>query len=240
MTIGILDWGIGGCGFYDLLRQKSAVPIVYLSDSGYTPYGKVPKEELVTRVEKCIRFLKDKGASHIVIACNAAGSVVQTDENIVNVIQYALKIVKHSDYDKIGIIGGKRTIESGIFESNNSHVLNVAQKLSAHIEAGNLSGEKLENDVREILTPLENVQALLLACTHYPAIKSVFRKYLHDSCVLLDPAEHMLHYIEENWDINDYDVKANQWFTTGDINQTKRAAQLAFNVHISQINKIGI
>ena len=38
------------------------------------------------------------------------------------------------------------------------------------IEAGELSGVRISDALEEILMPLENVEALLLACTHYPAI----------------------------------------------------------------------
>lgn len=48
--IGICDWGIGGLGVYKELRKRgSNADIVYFSDSGYTPYGKVPKDELHER-----------------------------------------------------------------------------------------------------------------------------------------------------------------------------------------------
>ncbi len=240
MTLGILDWGIGGCGFYDLLRQKSAVPIVYLSDSGFTPYGKVKKDELQDRVNTCISFLQEQGASHIVVACNSAGSVVEDDDTTISAITFAHQLLMSANEYPVGIIGGKRTIESGIFPEDDQHILGIAQKLSAHIEAGNLDGEALESDVKSILNPMSKVHSLIMACTHYPAISEILKKHLPDDCTLLDPAKAMLEHIETHWPIDQYDVQANQWFTTGDTNQTQLSARLAFNVHISRINKIKI
>ena len=45
--LGILDWGIGGVSIYKLIKEKRPdVPVIYFSDTGATPYGKMERREL--------------------------------------------------------------------------------------------------------------------------------------------------------------------------------------------------
>lgn len=75
--IGILDWGIGGLGFWKLLQQATpAIGCVYLSDAGVPPYGTLPPRALAERVRRAALWFADRGVSQVVVACNAASSVL--------------------------------------------------------------------------------------------------------------------------------------------------------------------
>ena len=75
--LGIIDWGIGGIGVYKALKERLGdLPVVYFSDTGTTPYGKMSKRELNGRLDQVIAFLKAQGAANIVIACNAASTAI--------------------------------------------------------------------------------------------------------------------------------------------------------------------
>ena len=64
MTIGICDWGIGGLGFYKLLREhRSDVDVVYLGDQGEVPYGRVPKPLLAARMEAVLPLCRERGTT---------------------------------------------------------------------------------------------------------------------------------------------------------------------------------
>src|SRR5688572_32066629 len=93
MKIGICDYGIGGIGLYKLIREKTTADIIYFSDSGYTPYGKVAKEELENRIETVFEFLRSKGAEKIAVACNAASTVIPQDPNVSGIIEHAIQMV---------------------------------------------------------------------------------------------------------------------------------------------------
>lgn len=242
MRLGILDWGIGGCGLYQLIKQiHSDSSIIYLSDAGYAPYGKVDKAELKARVETCIKFLKDKGATHIAIACNAAGSVIEENENITTIVHHAKQEVLESKATKIGVIGGKRIVESKLYELDHRMHSAVAQPLSALIEAGLTSGDKVNNEVDRILPLLpKDIEALLLACTHYPAVNHVFKTKLQPECKIIDPSERMNSWIEENWKNFDYFHSADEWFTTGNTEISEASAKNAFNVTNARFEKVSI
>lgn len=227
--IGILDWGIGGFGLYAHLKLMGNPSILYLSDAGHEPYGKVPKDELQARVATCIRFLKDRGATHIAIACNAAGTVV-SDSSCYNVLNYGKALIEQHKALKIGIIGGKRLVESKVFPDHFPGLnlpQRIAQKMSAHIEAGTQNSEKAKCDLTEILTPLFDREALLLACTHYPAISEHIRTIFPNPVRLLDPAQLMAIELMET---TNYQEGIDEIFTSGDLLQTQQSANFAFGV----------
>ena len=73
--LGILDWGIGGVSIYRIIKERAAkAPVTYLSDTGATPYGKMSRDELVSRLNAVIMFLKTRGVTHLAIGCNAAST----------------------------------------------------------------------------------------------------------------------------------------------------------------------
>ena len=80
--LGIVDWGIGGLGVVRELRayctHKNAVlpAISYLSDTGAPPYGTLSARDLEARLRIAIGFLRDRGASRILLACNAASTAL--------------------------------------------------------------------------------------------------------------------------------------------------------------------
>lgn len=77
MSLGIIDWGIGGVSIYKLIKERLAdVPVVYFSDTGVTPYGKMSRRDLVARLNSVILFLKGRGVTHLVIGCNAASTAI--------------------------------------------------------------------------------------------------------------------------------------------------------------------
>lgn len=57
MKLGVLDWGIGGVDFAERFRVRMPdIPIVYLSDSGSVPYGKLSAPALALRVARAVAF----------------------------------------------------------------------------------------------------------------------------------------------------------------------------------------
>lgn len=242
MRLGILDWGIGGCGLYKLIKQTHPnTSIVYLSDAGYTPYGKVDKDILKERVHQCLSFLHNEGATHIAIACNAAGSVVDEKETITCIVRHAKQLLLNSKASKIGVIGGQRIVESELYEIDERVHSAVAQPLSALIESGTTSGKELESEIERILSNLPlDIDELLLACTHYPAVSHVIATKLTKSCTIIDPAQRMYAWIEANWNNFDYFQSANKWFTTGNPEISTVSAMNAFKVSNARFKKVRI
>jgi glutamate racemase len=196
--LGVLDWGIGGYGFARLLPAE--VGYTYLSDSGFTPYGRVPATDLRRRIEQVARFFSARGVTHLVVACNAASTVVPRARfpaglRVTDVLSHGVR-ASLSATGTLGVVGGVRTIRSGAYTrplraAGRRVRSRVAQPLSAHIERGDLEGPGLEADLGAILGPLVGVDTLVLACTHYPAIRDAFSRFV-PGAALLDPAPAVL------------------------------------------------
>lgn len=244
--LGIVDWGVGGLGLYKLIKQRSDIPVVYFSDSGHTPYGQTPTDQLHDRLHNIFEHLFSLGASRVAIACNAA-SAAYPDTNTVNgIITHGVNILKDLDpeWTKVGLLAGRSTVYSHIFPNqlgpHHYHLRQrVSQPLSAHVEAGRLDGPALHADLKQIMAPLTTSNAILLACTHYPAIQEQIAQYVSKECQMLDPAEAMAEWIMSNWEFST-EPRKDRWLTTGPPAQLKINGKAAFGVEISGIEQAEI
>jgi len=240
--LGIIDWGIGGLGLYQHLKRAGDIPTLYFSDAGHTPYGKTTPELLQKRLWSIISFLQEKGATHIAIACNAANAAFEDRDNITGIINHGITAVLRTRKQKIGLLAGRGTVCSGVFERKTiglpiQLVQQIAQPLSAHIEAGRLEGPELNSDLEEIMHTVRSCEVLLLACTHYPAITEQITKYTNPQCTIIDPAIEMADWILDNWSFN-RNNQTDQWFTTGVVDDMISTGKMAFQVEISDVTHI--
>ena len=246
--LGILDWGIGGVSIYKLVKERlgDATAVVYFSDTGAVPYGKMSRTELVARLNKVIVFLRSKGVTNLVIGCNAASTAIpflnRDDIKIEGVIESAVEMTARLNPAKLAVIGGRRTILSGIYrrkfaEKGIKPSQRIAQPLSGLIESGDVSSDKLRLESRQILAPIKNSSHILLACTHYPAITAVLKDYVAAETVFLNPAGALVEKIAD-WNLSQSGTDV--FYTTGAPNAMKAAALNAFGVTIKTAEKIEI
>lgn len=245
--LGILDWGIGGISIYKLIKQRLwNVPVIYFSDTGATPYGKMSRPELAARLDKIIEFLIAQGATNIVIGCNAASTAIPflSDQGIriEGVIETAVEVAAKAKPKRLGLIGGRRTVLSGVYRrAFATHGIEleqrIAQPLSALIESGDVGSLRLKDEAKRILAPLRNCSHILLACTHYPAIVNILREFVSPETVFIDPAESLVVKVGK-WKLNGNGT--DRFLTTGDPIQMKRSAKFAFDVSIKNVKKIRI
>lgn len=249
MRLGILDWGIGGVGFYALARARvPKLPIVYWSDAGTVPYGKQAPDELARRLVTVARWLKrEAGVTHLAIACNAASSVLprisladETMPEITGVIEHGVRaaLQRTAPGQLIGVVGGRRTILSGAYRralSERTVRQRVAQPISARVEAGDLSSDGLRRELDGIMAPLRRVDLLVLACTHYPALRAEFAARA-PGAVIVDPAAELLAWALAAWRLETAaGGEPDRVLTTGNVEATARSARLAFGMEIAPV-----
>lgn len=251
MKLGILDWGIGGVGFYALAQARLPdVPVVYWSDAGAVPYGKQAPAELSRRLVAIARWLKrEAGVTHLAIACNAASSVLptialehETLPEITGVIEHGVRaaLQQTAPGEIIGIVGGRRTILSGAYRrglSSRTVRQRVAQPISARVEAGDLDSEGLRRELDRIMAPLRGVDLLVLACTHYPALRGAFAERAPGARIV-DPAAELLAWAVDAWQLDSVPSRKepDRVLTTGDVEATARAARLAFGMELDPVS----
>jgi glutamate racemase len=245
--LGIIDWGIGGVSIYKLIKERLGdIPVTYFSDTGATPYGKMSRTELVERLNKVIAYLKTLGVTHLVIGCNAASTAIPllADHGIpvLGVIEPAVKITARAKPKTLGLIGGRRTVVSGVYRKAFAEIgmdvqQRVAQPLSGMIETGDVSSAALHDEAARILSPIRNVSHILLACTHYPAITIILQSYVSSGTKFIDPAAELVKTVER-WKIRS--IGADEFLTTGNPAAMKRAALAAFGVNLSTVRKVNV
>jgi glutamate racemase len=248
VKLGILDWGIGGVGFYALARARlPKLPVVYWSDAGAVPYGKQPPAELARRLVTIARWLKrEAGVTHLAIACNAASSVLPRIDladdrlpRITGVIEHGARAAlrRTAPGQVIGVVGGRRTILSGAYRralSGRTVRQRIAQPISARVEAGDLSSAGLRRELDGIMAPLRKVDLLVLACTHYAALRGAFAERAPRAAIV-DPAAELLAWAVDAWQLESAASggEADRVLTTGDVAATARAARLAFAMELN-------
>jgi len=225
-----------------MIREDfSETPIIYFSDSGEIPYGKLSKEALRARLVKVFRFLKARGASEIIVACHSASSVVlPTDRNVTGLRGQTIKAVTKRKPKSIGIIGGGRTIRSGYYRTqlNKAGIKTqqrVAQPLSILIERGELEGAAVEKAVAKIVKPLSGCDSILLACTHYPVLSGVIAKFAPHS-KLIDPVEELYKSVRHHF--SEKNRGKTEFLTTGNTQLMIKAARKAFAVAIPRAVRV--
>lgn len=241
--LGIIDWGIGGLGVLKALdRLAPGLPVLYWSDAGVTPYGRLDPDSLAERLVKVVSALAERGATEVVLACNAASTVVArlgaAQVPVEGIIAHGLASVPE-ELHCVGVIGGQRTIDAGHYRRGLARpdrvvLSRVAQPLSAHIEAGHTGSARFRADLADILAPLQYVDALVLACTHYPAARDWFANELPYT-QLIDPAEHMAAAIAYRYpEVTSAASRAARVFlTTGDPDAMRHAAAHAWGMMLT-------
>lgn len=206
--LGIFDSGIGGLtvakAIHTLLPHEQ---IIYFGDTAHLPYGDKSEAAIQAYSVKIANVLLKKGCKVIVIACNSASSAayellkeyVRHEALIINVIDPMVEHVAHHYKNKIvGLIGTKRTVTSGIY----THKLQEIEKsitvksiatplLAPMIEEGFFNNKISHDIINQYLSDpqLAGIDALVLACTHYPLIHQEIRDFYKGTVPILDSSQ---------------------------------------------------
>jgi glutamate racemase len=202
-AIGLFDSGVGGL---TVLRElQLTLPhfdFVYLGDSARFPYGSKSASTIAQYSKECAEFLVKQDVEMIVVACNTASSfalntlVGQYQLPIIGTIESAVCCaLQATKTGRIGVLGTEGTISSRVYEKRlaafnpDLHVYSKACPLFvALVEEGMLSGEIVDQVVELYLSELktQNIDTLILGCTHYPLLANAIRGFLGDSISLIE------------------------------------------------------
>ncbi|MCX7994258.1 MAG: glutamate racemase [candidate division WOR-3 bacterium] len=193
--IGVFDSGIGGLTVVKEIRKVlPGEDIIYLGDTARLPYGTKSTESIIQFSRENTKFLIDRGVKYIVIACYSSTSVAleilqkEIEIPIIGVIKPGVKKALELTRNKrIGVIGTTLTIHSGAYErafqefSSDVEVIGRACPLFVPlVEEGFTQHRATELIAREYLEPLQkdNIDTLLLGCTHYPLLLKIIKKIM--------------------------------------------------------------
>ncbi len=175
---------------------------MYLADQAHVPYGDRAEHELRRLLASNVATLEAEGVDAIVMGCNTSCAIASTygwpaaGIPIFDLIDAAAQAVAAAGAQRVGVLATTATARSGAYgraivgAAPAVHVQEVAApKLVPLVEAGCTSGPRARAAVVESLAPLRMpVDALVLACTHYPFLDDVFAELLGPSVLRIDPA----------------------------------------------------
>ncbi len=206
--IGVFDSGVGGLTCLEELRKLLPnEDIVYLGDTARVPYGTKSRETIACYARQDIAFLEKFDVKMILIACGTVSSVLMTEnlfdgsrtELYSGVIYPAVKSAyAQTKNRRIGVIGTPATIRSGCYGRAlrelcpDIKVVGKACPLFVPlVENGytNVDNKVTRLVAEEYLDVMkkENVDTLIMGCTHYPLLKDIFADILGDRVSLISP-----------------------------------------------------
>lgn len=205
--IGVFDSGVGGLTVLrELSRTLPVESFLYLGDTARVPYGTKSKETITRYSIEIANYLITRhGIKMLVVACNTASSLALPSLRMI----YKIPVVGMVDpcvrrvaslpkRDAIGVIGTTGTIRSGAYEQALRASLPSARILCrpcpllvSLAEEGWVEKPVTRAVIAEYLAPFLAAppDALILGCTHYPALKRPIQEFLGDGTVLVDSGE---------------------------------------------------
>ena len=204
--IGVFDSGLGGLTVaHAIMRHLPAESLVYFGDTARVPYGPKSPETVRRYSHEIAAYLLEQGVKAIVIACNTATAHAlpmlrsELDVPVIGVVEPGARAaVRASRSGKIGVIATAGTIKSGAYvraieaEAPEARVTALACPLFVPlVEEGWTDHEATRAIAREYLAPFmhEEVDTLVLGCTHYPLLKSLIAEVVGPGVRLIDSAE---------------------------------------------------
>jgi len=205
--IGIFDSGVGGLTVAHAIKQiLPGENLIYFGDTAHLPYGDKSAEAIKYYSGRITEFLLSHNAKVVLVACNSASaSAFDTLKEefkgrtlLVDVIDPAVNYLGNRNFKKIGVIGTKRTISSGTYESKirekspDTAVVSLATPLFVPmIEEGFIFDDISNAVIRTYLSDksLAGIEALILGCTHYPIIKNQINKFFNFNVEVIDSAK---------------------------------------------------
>lgn len=202
--VGIFDSGVGGLSVLRSVRAAlPGVPLSYLADNRHLPYGDKPLDWLTARCATLTAQLLDAGATLILVACNTA-----TTQTIAALrarwpsvafvgIEPGIKpAVAVSRNRRIGVMATPATVSSVRLKqlierhAGNCHVAPLpCPGLATAIEAADDAEVSRLLDSACYALQSENVDTVVLGCTHYPLIADRLAARLGPHVQLVDTAE---------------------------------------------------
>ena len=204
--IGVFDSGVGGLTVVRARMERLPLEdIVYFGDTARVPYGVKSVATIEHFTAQITEFLLRRDVKMLIIACNTMAAVAADVVHrlaagipVLDVIEAGARAaVAASPGRRIGVIGTPTTINSNAY-ARRMHELDPAVRVYSQacplfvplVEEGWLDHEVTRLTAQEYLRPVlaEEVDSLVLGCTHYPLLKPLLRDVAGARVRLIDSA----------------------------------------------------
>ncbi len=220
--IGVFDSGYGGLTVLkEIVNKLPQYDYVYLGDNARAPYGNRSFDTVYHYTLQCVEWFFNQGCSLVILACNTASAkalrtIQQNDlpriapsKRVLGVIRPTSEIIgTFSETKSVGILATNGTV------SSNSYPIEIEKffpGIKVYQEACPMWVPLVENNEHEshgadffvkknlhnIFEKGERIDVLLLACTHYPLLKSKIEQHIPVGVKLLSQGEIVADSLED-------------------------------------------
>lgn len=209
MKIGVFDSGLGGLVITKaFVKALPEYDYVYFGDTARLPYGDKTPEQILSYTVEAVKFLIKQNCGLIIIACNTATSVAlrflqrqfipfyAPDVKVLGVVIPTVEVALEDKASRIGVLATKATVASHLYRAE-LHKINpnlevfeeAAPELVPLIENNDFA--EAEKAAVAYAKRFNNIESLILGCTHYPLVKTALRKALPENVKVVSQDELM-------------------------------------------------
>ncbi len=201
--IGVFDSGYGGLTVLkELVNRLPLNDFIYLGDNARAPYGPRSFETVYHYTLDAVKWFFAQGCHLVVLACNTASAkalrtiqqndlpAIAPEKRVLGVIRPTTEIIgQYSETKEVGILATNGTVVSG------SYPIEIAKffpDITTYQEACLMWVPIIENNeiynpgthhfikknIHSLFHKGENIDVVLLACTHYPLMLAQIQEYL--------------------------------------------------------------
>ncbi|RFM30485.1 glutamate racemase [Deminuibacter soli] len=201
--IGVFDSGYGGLAVLkEIVARLPQYDYLYLGDNARAPYGNRSFETVYQYTLQCVRWFFDQGCPLVILACNTASAkalrtIQQADlpqiapgNRVLGIIRPTAEVIgQYTQSKHVGVLATRGTVLSGSYEIEISKafpgvaVTQLACPMwvplvenNEHESAG--ADYFVQQKIEEVLQKDPAIDALLLACTHYPLLLPKIRQFV--------------------------------------------------------------
>jgi glutamate racemase len=230
--IAVFDSGYGGLTVLkEIIKKLPQYDYLYLGDNARAPYGNRSFDTVYHYTLECVKWFFEKDCSLVILACNTASAkalrtIQQNDlphvgpgKRVLGVIRPTAEIIGNfSKSNTVGILATRGTVSS---ESYPMEISKFFPSLQVYQQACPMWVPLVENnehekdgadffirkDLQALFKQAENMDVLLLACTHYPLLKKKIESFLPAGTTLISQGEivatSLVDYLERHPEIEE-------------------------------------
>jgi glutamate racemase len=265
--IGVFDSGLGGLTVLRaFFRRLPQVDYLYVGDNARGPYGNKSLDLIYDYTRQAVEFLFKSGCVLIILACNTASAnalrkiqqewipLHYPDRRVLGVVIPLAEAGIHvTRYGRIGVIGTRATIESGVYEQE---LRKLRSDLKVYglpcpllvplVEEGWVGRPETHRILKKYLRHFKDrkVDTLLLGCTHYPFLQKDIERIMGKTCKVLDGpeivADKLEDYLHRHPEIESRVTKNGKraFFTTDDPGRFKLLGERFLSQDIPEVEKL--
>lgn len=249
--IAFFDSGVGGLTVF--AKVKKLLPnenYLYFGDTKNMPYGEKSEKQLIEFADRIFKFFEKQNAKAVVMACNTTSAITyeKLKDNynfkIYPIIQTVCSTLAGLDGVKsLGVIATPATINShayskGIAKYNKDMKVYelAAPNWVRIVEEHRIHQHQSIEQIKEILEVMKenNPDKIVLACTHYPYLLDVLKKFLPED-KYIDPAIFFAQSIKNDLEKNNLLGKEptyERFYVSSDPENFKIASELFYKLDI--------